>query len=274
MNISRCRIIVLHYVLVGRRSVWAKHPQIWNVLFFFIALVSVMSCMAVFLTVDISYRSFLQRRFDLVFLASIIFVPIAYSCIFMSHSATPNEMNTVVGFVDDDGRIDGTAGSPLSPPRVTYSKFSITMSYLKINLYLTALAVVIDFGNLLVKGVGLSPAFYPYLAVVLYCGGFFFYTYRVFNYRTNILLAFAMVFTIFSLPNPGLEIFGYMYILMAVESISHCFLLDGGESTGEETSHSAGAAVVFTTVTGTGSDLEAPDVSKGGGISVGATPVK
>jgi hypothetical protein len=58
------------------------------------------------------------------------------------------------------------------------------MSYLKINMYLSVLAVVIGLGNVLVKHVGLDlAAYYPYLAVALYCGGFFFYTCRVFNYR-------------------------------------------------------------------------------------------
>jgi hypothetical protein len=126
------------------------------------------------------------------------------------------------------------------------------MSYLKINLYLSVLAVVIGFGNLLVKNVGLHlAAYYPYLAVALYCGGFFFYTYRVFNYRTNILFAVAMAFIIYSMANDKDD---FSYCGIVVVAWSYSFLRYGGESAVEETAdHSAAAPLAFATVTGTGS---------------------
>jgi hypothetical protein len=202
-------------------------------------------------------------------------VSITYAFIFESHNTTQNEVHTIVGFVDDNGRADRTAGSPLSPPRVTYSTFSITMSYLKINLCLAVLVICICFATRLVKGVGLLPAFNPCLDVTLYCGGFFFYTSRVYNYRTNILLAVAMVFTILCMVCSDVHLSYYFFSSgIAVEFSTYCFLRNGGECAAEETTYSAAAPIIFTTVTGTGSDLEAQDMSKGNAISVGATPVK
>jgi hypothetical protein len=193
---------------------------------------------------------------------SIAFMLVAYRSIFASHTITPNELNTIIGFVDDDGLADSTARSPLSPPRVTYSTFSITMSYLKINMYLSVLAVVIGLGNVLVKHVVFDlAAYYPYLANALYCGGFFFYTCRVFNYRTNILFAVAIAFIIYSMANDKDD---FSYCGIVVVACSYCFLCYGGESAAEETAeHSAAAPVAFTTVTGTESYLEAQDMSKG-----------
>jgi hypothetical protein len=162
---------------------------------------------------------------------SIAFMLVAYRSIFASHTITPNELNTIIGFVDDNGLADSTARSPLSPPRVTYSTFSITMSYLKINMYLSVLAVVIGLGNVLVKHVGLDlAAYYPYLAVALYCGGFFFYTCRVFNYRTNVLFAVAIAFIIYSMANDKDD---FSYCGIVVVACSYCFLCYGGESAAE-----------------------------------------
>jgi hypothetical protein len=235
-----------------------------------------------FLTVSYIISVFLQREsffcgsFMYLLLVSLVFVSITYAFIFENHSTTQNEVHTVVGFVDDNGRADSTAGSPLSPPRVTYSTFSITMSYLKINLCLAVLVVFISFGMRLVQGVGLLPAFHPYLDVALYCGGFFFYTYRVYNYRTNILLAVAMVFAILCMVCSDIHLYYYFFSSgIAVEFSSYCFLRNGGEcAAAEETTYSAAAPIIFTTVTGTGSDLEAQDMSKGNAISVEATPEK
>ena len=208
---------------------------------------------------------------------STCFLPIAYYHIFSNHNTTtPNELNRVFGFIDDDGRMDSTAGSPLSPPRVTHSKLSIIMSYIKVNLYLCALAVAIvnPYSLSLFERVGLHLALFQYVAAGLYILGYFSYTSRVYNHQTNILLAVAIVFTVLFIAFSDGSYFGCLWI--AVEICSYYFLRHGGESTAEVTSDSTEAPSIFTTVTGTGSDVEAQDMtmSKGGGVSGEATPVK
>ena len=217
------------------------------------------------------------RNFMMLFYYSTCFLPIAYYHIFSNHNTTtPNELNRVFGFIDDDGRMDSTAGSPLSPPRVTHSKLSIIMSNLKVNLYLCALAVAIvnPYSLSLFERVGLHFPLFQYVAAGLYILGYFSYTSRVYNYQTNILLAVAIVFTVLSLAFSDVYYFGCLVI--AVEICSYYFLRHGGESTAEVTSDSTEAPSIFTTMTGTGSDLEAQDMtmSKGGGVSGEATPVK
>lgn len=191
---------------------------------------------------------------SLVHLYSLYFMPIAYYIIVENHSTTPKEDYTIIGFVDDDGGVDGTAGTLLSPPRVTYSKFWITMSYLKVNLYLVALYLAIcSISNLLITRIGHLTLVVQYLPVILYLAGFSFYTYRVFNYRTNILLTVAMLFGI---PAVLQDFYHFVVLGTAVLAISCHFLQYGGEivSAVEETSGAPGGPVAFTSVTGTGSD--------------------
>lgn len=183
--------------------------------------------------------------------------PVAYVSITPNHSKTPMNAYTVIGFIDDDRSVYDAEGTPLSPGRITYSRFFITMSYLKLNLYLLVLGIaVFGFDCLLFKRMGHLPVFYDYLSCLLYCVGIILYTSRVFNYRTNILVTVSMLLLLLDEAiRPIVVLKNLFYFELAVLHISYYFLQSGGGTV--IVSAAAESPTAFTTVTGTGSDLDA-----------------
>jgi hypothetical protein len=109
-----------------------------------------------------------------------------YCGIFVSHSAMLKKKYNIYGFSEENA----PAGSTLpSPPRDIRSFLSITMSFLKTNLYLFVLGLALmGIDNLLTTHSIPHRFFALFLCPILYFLGFFLYTYKIFHYRTNVMM--------------------------------------------------------------------------------------
>ena len=208
---------------------------------------------------DKNFTLFVQ----VAYFPTVAFAPCAYYFIFLDHVTAPMEGYKVIGFIDDGGCVDSTSGTPLTPPRVMYSKFSITMSYLKVNLYLAVLgAAVSGIQYLRAKHMGYSEASII-LPIILFGVGFFLYTSQVFNYRTNLLLTVGALLYYFALivfHTIGTGYFIHFFFLgCMVLYVSYHFLrYSGGNatiSTVIESYSGSYSLIANTAVTGTRLDI-------------------
>jgi hypothetical protein len=110
-----------------------------------------------------------------------------YCGIFLSHSAMLKKKYNVYGFIEENAPANASALP--SPPRDNRSFLSIAMSYWKMNLYLFVLGLALmGIDIMLTKHIGPQHIFTSFMCPILYFLGFFFYAFRVFHYRTSLLM--------------------------------------------------------------------------------------
>ena len=107
-----------------------------------------------------------------------------YCGIFFSHSAMLKKKYNIYGYIEEIAI--GNGSTLPSPPRDSRSFISMTMSYLKTEMYLLLLGVALMGVDMTLTK--LSGHHYSFLCPILYFLGFFLYAYNVFHYRTNAIM--------------------------------------------------------------------------------------
>jgi hypothetical protein len=161
----------------------------------------------------------LQGFFSITHVGLCKFIPGCVCCvycgIFLSHSAMLKEKYNAYGFIEENAPANDSALP--SPPRDNRSFLSIAMSYSKMNLYLFVLGLALmGIDIMLTKHSGPQHIFTSFMCPILYFLGFFFYAFRVFHYRTSLIMPFlclqiwVIVYNVF-LFSPSILLLSFIY---------------------------------------------------------------
>jgi hypothetical protein len=169
----------------------------------------------------------------------------AYCGIFLSHSAMLKKKYNIYGYIEEIATANGSTLP--SPPRDNRSFVSMTMSYLKTEMYLVLLGVALMGVDMTLTK--LSGHHYSFLCPTLYFLGFFFYAYNVFHYRTNVIMLLICIncwVFVYHVTFAGISIMSLLWALPVVRPV------DGAASVTSAAPSVTGASTVSVETGATG----------------------
>ena len=185
-----------------------------------------------------------------------LFIAWAHILMICSYKSVITQANTVIRFINDntgeneDTRADGTSRSTMP----------VWLSLIAMGLYTYALGLVLSVLFIYVESTRRVPSIISKPTIsLLFIAGLFFYTYRVFDLRTNMMIAtvIALLITTRALegrsPSDRMDAVGYLAVNCLLESYNYlcCTALEPSSAF-----YGCYAPPVFTSQTGTWSNLE------------------
>ena len=204
--------------------------------------------------------------FDGFYAVAALFILLAHVLMICSYKSVIAPENTVIRFINDNTGEDTKKYDETQAADTSRSTMPIWLSLIAMWLYVYALGMVVLLLRIYAKSTGRVPDVISIPTVyLLFIAGTFFYTYRVFDLRTNVMFAAFIAFLII-IPKAlgvcqshGSDVVAALSISILMESYSYFCCTPLKPRSAISGSY---APPVFNSQTGTGSDLEVGGVQE------------